>query len=302
MKLSVLLKKYDLCGDYKIYNEKEFDTLALTQSDVKEANCTFVEDKKYIDFISENVTMIIANEETGELLKNTGRGMCIVDNPRNTYFKLHNALADSKEYVRTKFETTIGKDCTISKLSSIDRNNVIIGDNVIIEDFVVVYPNTTIGNDCIIRSGVKLGSVDFEFKKDRNEIFGVKHYGGLILKKNVEIQCNSVVNRALYPWDNTVIREFTKIDANVMISHGVKIGKRNMIVAGTVIGGRTEIGDDCWIGISASVKNGLTIGDNARINLGSVVTKNVEAGESVTGNFAIKHDKFISNLKAQSNE
>ena len=56
-------------------------------------------------------------------------------------------------------------------------------------------------SNCIIRSGVKLGSVDFEFKYDGNHIFGVNHYGGIVIEDNVEIQCNSVVNRGLYPWD-----------------------------------------------------------------------------------------------------
>ena len=82
-----------------------------------------------------------------------------------------------------------------------------------------------------------------------------------------------------------------------MISHGVKIGARNMIVAGSVIGGRTLLGDDCWVGLSATLKNGISVGNGARINLGAVVTKNVAAGESVTGNFAIDHDNLKGQLK-----
>ena len=32
--------------------------------------------------------------------------------------------------------------------------------------------------------------------------------------------------------------------------------------------------------------------------MGSVVTKSVASGDSVTGNFAINHEDFIENLKA----
>ena len=52
-------------------------------------------------------------------------------------------------------------------------------------------------------------------------------------------------------------------------------------------------------GLSATIRNGITIGNGARINLGSVVTKDVTLGESVTGNFAINHSKFLLNLKNQ---
>ena len=302
MKLSDLLEKYQIEKNFKIKNEQDFDTLALIQSNIEIPNCTFIDDKKYIEFISNFVRMVIVTPEIAAELNLEYAGICVVENPRNTYFKLHNALKNSPEYVRPSFKTKIGKNCKISNRASIAENNVIIGDNVIIDDFVMIHADTRIGNNCIIRSGAKLGSVDFEFKRDGNEIFGVEHYGGLILKNNVEVQCNTVINRALYPWDDTNIGEFTKIDANVMISHGVKIGARNMIVAGSVIGGRTLVGNDCWIGLSATIKNGLSIGDGARINLGAVVTQDVAEGKSVTGNFAIDHDKFLSNLKEQIKE
>ena len=88
----------------------------------------------------------------------------------------------------------------------------------------------------------------------------------------------------------------------VHIAHGVKIGKNVMVVANSGIGGRTVIGDDCWIGFASTLRNGITIGDRARVNMGSVVTKSVASGGSVTGNFAINHEDFIENLKAIKNK
>lgn len=46
----------------------------------------------------------------------------------------------------------------------------------------------------------------------------------------------------------------------------------------------------------------ITIDDCAWVSLGPVVTKNVPAGEIVTGNFAILHQKFMRNLKASLTE
>ena len=42
----------------------------------------------------------------------------------------------------------------------------------------------------------------------------------------------------------------------------------------------------------------IDIGKGARVNIGSVATRDVEPGKAVTGNFAIDHDRFISNLKS----
>lgn len=297
MILSELLLKYKIVDDYTIKNEQDFDTLALSRSDINFKVCTFIVDRRYLSDISENVTMVFTTPDIGVDLDIEGVGVCCVDNPRNVFFKLHNALENSKDYKRHIFKTTIGHNCQISKMSSIAENNVFIGDNVVIEEFVVIRENTVIGDNCIIRAGVKIGSVDFEFKYDNEKIFGVNHYGGVVIGDNVEIQCNSIVNRGLYPWDNTVIGDYTKMDAAVFVSHGVKIGNKNMITGHSIIGGRTLIGDGCWIGLNSTIRNGIVIGDNARVNMGSVVSKNVETGQSVTGNFAIDHDRFIDVIK-----
>lgn len=70
-----------------------------------------------------------------------------------------------------------------------------------------------------------------------------------------------------------------------------------MIAAGATFGGRTVLGDGVWIGVGATVINGITVGEKARVNIGSVATRSVPDGGSVTGNFAIEHEKFIENLK-----
>ena len=49
--------------------------------------------------------------------------------------------------------------------------------------------------------------------------------------------------------------------------------------------------------ISASISSEILIGDGASITIGSVVVKNVAAGQRVTGNFAIDHKRVISFLR-----
>lgn len=298
MKISELIKRY-LGVECIVHNEVDVDTLGLVASNLDKPFCTFVDSPKFIEDVPANAKMILTTKEIFEMISidDVHFGICVVDNPRLSFFKLHNALFDSEEYKRSTFKTVIGNNCNISTLSSIAENNVVIGNNVIIEEFVVIRENTCIGDNCIIRSGAKIGGTDFEFKREGDSIFGVNHYGGVILGKNVEVQYNSGINKALYPWDDTVIGDYTKVDMLVHIAHGVKIGESCMIVANSGIGGRTVIGNNSWIGFASTIKNGLVLGDNVRVNMGAVVTKSVNSGESVTGNFAIEHSKFIENIK-----
>ena len=113
----------------------------------------------------------------------------------------------------------------------------------------------------------------------------------------MEIQYNTCVDRAVYPWDNTMIGDFCKIDNLVHVAHAVKIKENVMVVAQSGIGGRVEIEPNTWVGFGATISNGLKIGESARANIGAVVTKNIDAGNSVSGNFAIKHERFLENLK-----
>ena len=47
----------------------------------------------------------------------------------------------------------------------------------------------------------------------------------------MEVQNNTYIDRAIYPWDNTVIGECTKIDNLVHIGHAVKLGHGCMVVS-----------------------------------------------------------------------
>lgn len=297
MKLSKIFPQF-YQEKYTFINEREIETLALAVADLDVPFCTFVTAEEYLEHLSENVKMIITTSAIAQSVKEDAPyGLCLVDNPKNVFFKLHNYLGEHKDYARTSSPTSIGSGTKISHLAVIADQNVSIGRNCLIEEFAVIRENTIIGDNCIIRSGVKIGGSDFEFKRDGETIFGVNHYGGVIIGNDVEVQYNSGINRALYPWDNTVIGDYTKVDMLVHLAHGCKVGKSCMIVANSGIGGRVEIGDDSWIGFASTIRNGLKIGRNCRINMGSVVTKDVPDGMAVSGNFAIDHEKFLAYMK-----
>ena len=261
--------------------------------------CTFVDNEYYLEKLSDNIQMVLIGEDLLDTLKQYRKsyGICVVENPRLTYFRIHNYLVNDISYRRTDFKTRIGTNCNISSQAVIADKNVIIGNNVTIEEFAVIRENTVINDNSIIRAGCKIAGEGFEFKNTSEEVFHVSHIGGVIIGESVEIQYNTCIDKAIYPWDNTVIGDHVKIDNLVHIGHAVKVDSRTMIVANSGIGGRVSIGEDVWIGFGATIRNGIHIGDRARTNMGSVVTRNVGTEEAVTGNFAIPHKDFIANLK-----
>lgn len=301
MLLSDIFKEYGFYKEVIIKNEKSFDYLGLTASDVDGLLCVFLDNEKYIGNIKRNVRMIITNKNIAEELKSTDYGICIVDRPREVFFHIHNYISNRYNKSDKRIETKIGSNCSISNLSSISKYDVLIGNNVIIEEFVVVRENTTIGDDSIIRAGSIIGGQGYEFKRTDQGILSVTHAGGVIIGNNVEIQYNTCIDKGVYEWDSTVIGDNCKIDNLVHIAHGVKISSNSMIVANVGIGGRTIIGKNTWIGFASTITNGISIGDNARANIGSVVTKSIPDGTSYTGNFAVEHDIFMKNLKKSLN-
>ena len=287
------IEKFNL----NIKREVEFDSLGLLISNIDKRLLTFIDNEKHLqDVLLKSNVMILTTAEISEKLpKNKGVAVCT--DPRNVFFELHNLLFDNESYVRKSFKTVIGNNCEISTLAHIDSQGVIIGDNVVLEEFVSIKSGTVIGNNSIIRTGSIIGSSGFEFKRKQNTIFGVQHFGGVILGENVEIKCNTVVDKAIYPWDNTCIGNYTKIDNLVHIGHACKIMESVMIPANSVIGGRVVIENGVWIGIGSAIRNGIHIGKDSRVNMGAVVTKDVPDNGSVTGNFAIDHQDFIRKLK-----
>lgn len=282
--------------DYKSSGNTRFDTLGLLGANVDMNICSFIVDARYKDNISDNVSVLLVPEDLANDIDVDG--ICIVDNPRLAFFSIHNFLCTKPDYVRREEKTVIGDNAQISDLAYIAEKNVVIGNNVTIEEFVSIKENVVIGDNCIIRAGSIIGGEGFEQKRTSDAVMAVKHAGGVVIGDNVELQQNNCVDKAIYPWDNTEIGDYCRTDNKVHIAHGVKMRKRVLIAACTCVAGRVTLEDDVWIGPGVTLINGMHVGKGARVNIGSVATKDVPEGNSVTGNFAIDHHKFIDYIKS----
>ena len=262
--------------------DMSFEKLSLVVADFEERRLTFVDDPKYADSVPKN-SLVMTTSEIAPLLG--AKDICICEKPRIIFFRIHNFLSGKDDYKRRHFITQIGNDCIISPLAKIAENNIIIGNNAIIEEFVSIKENTVIGNNCIIRAGSVIGGEGTQFMRDGEKILFVIHAGGVIIGNDVQIQHNSCIDCAVYPWDNTLIGDSVKVGSCVLIGHAVRIDANVMIMSCSCIAGRVHVMKNSWIGPSVTIVNGITLGENSRVNIGSVAMKDVEEGGSITGNF-----------------
>ena len=293
MRISEKIKKYLPNEQFEVFNEKDVSTLGFFDCE-EETVCCFVGAKKFISRVPDNAKMLIVPENLKEdVIKSCDAGVITVKKPQKVFWDLHQALEQDLDYVRDDFENRISSTATIGKFVSIAPRNVVIEDGVVIEDFVTIYENVHIKRGSIIRSGSRIGSIGFQEIGDGESISTINHYGGVVIGENVDIQNNSCVDKGLFPSDDTFIGNETKIDNMVHIAHATRIGSRCEIAANAVIAGRCIIGDGVWIGLGVLVRNFVNVGNDSRLNIGSVVVNDVPEGASVSGNYAIDHNKFM---------
>lgn len=253
--------------------------------------CTFLEKKELEPFLPKNVNIVICTHNMEV------HADCVIktSNPRDLFYELH-----MKFGMRLEQPSLISEKANVSTHAIVSKRNVIIEEDVVVEANAVIHDNVHIKSGSVIRAGAIVGGAGFQMHKFVDgPIHYIEHYGGVLIGNNVEVQQNSCIDKAIFSWDKTEIGDNTKIASQVQIAHGTKIGSRNLIASGSNFGGRVQCGDDNWFGLSSVISNGIKIGSGCRVNLGSVVTKNIENGMSVSGNFAIAHDTFIRNLKGQ---
>lgn len=256
---------------------------------------SFIEDLKYVTQLNNNNSIkgIFCTQEIASSgLIRADIDLIIVDEPKWFFFSIVDYLAKNQE----RQSTIIDSSSEISPQAYISPVGVKIGKNCKIDPNVTILSDVIIGDNVIIRAGSVLGTDGFEHKKTRRGILSVAHNGEVIIHDNVEIGANSHVAKG-FSYRPTIIGESTKLDAFVHYAHGVQSGKECLIVAHAMIGGNVDIGNKVWIGPSAVITNRIVLEDNCFITLGSVVTRGVKQGETVTGNFAIPHQKFLKNFK-----
>jgi bifunctional UDP-N-acetylglucosamine pyrophosphorylase/glucosamine-1-phosphate N-acetyltransferase len=209
-------------------------------------------------------------------------------------------LADLERFVRTR---TITRMMLEDGVTFVDPKNAYISEDAVIGRDTVIFPNVTvegdavIGKGCVIRAGTRIVNSKIA---DGVEILD----NCLIADSTVGEGCK--VGPMAHLRGNAVIADEAKVGNFVelkktTLGKGSKanhltylgdatIGERTNIGAGTITCNydgknkhRTNIGSDVRIGSDTMLVAPVSVGDGAVTGAGSVVTKDVEAGELVVG-------------------
>jgi UDP-3-O-[3-hydroxymyristoyl] glucosamine N-acyltransferase len=265
-------------------------TLGLVDSG-RPKTLTFLDDRRFLSQLqaNRNISAVITTTEHYDCVKNTDIAVLISDDPRYDFYSIYNYLCQ-KTYASTP--TRIDRTAIVHPQAYVSDYNVTIGAGCIIEPMACVMPDVEIGERCIIRAGAVVGLEGYEKKWTRKGVLSVIHTGKVIIQDDVEIGANTCVAKGMPLFRDTFIGSGTKINGLAFIGHCVSIGRDCLVHLSASVSGGSMVEDRVWIGPKATISNRLRVGTGARISLGSVPP----CGH-VTGNFAVEHEIFISNLK-----
>ncbi len=162
-----------------------------------------------------------------------------------------------------------------------------VGQGGLLYPHVAVMERVHIGDRCVLHPGARIGGDGFGFVPWDGHWEKVPQTGTVIIGDDVEIGCNTTVDRATF--GATRIGSGTKIDNLVQIGHNVEIGEHCVIAGMVGISGSVKIGNHVRIGAAAGIAGHITIGDGASIGARSGVAHSVPPGGAVSGFPAVEH-------------
>lgn len=194
--------------------------------------------------------------------------------------------------------TVIGAGCRIGEMTRIYDNVSIgegttIGARCIIYPGVRIYPGMVIGDGVILHANCVIGGDGFGNSPQPDGTWEkIEHLGKVIIGNNVEIGCNTTVDRA--EMEATIIHDGVKIDNLCMIAHNVEIGENTVMAAQCGIAGSTKLGKNCILAGQVGLVGHLEIADRTTFGAQSGVMHSVkDPGQIFMGSPSLPHMEFL---------
>lgn len=222
------------------------------------------------------------------------------------------SISIAEKYLRE----SINKKHMLNGVSIINPETVTIGHNVSIEGGAVIYPNTYITGNTIIKKGSKIGPNTEVHSSLVDEHVRIKHS----LVFDSEIKRDSVIGPFAHLRNGAIIGEDNRIGNFVEVKKsttgkGTKAahlayigdattGKNVNFGCGSITvnydginKNQTIIGDDVFIGCNTNLVAPVTVGDRVFIAAGSTVTRDVPSGAlAIARNKQINKEDYAKNF------
>jgi UDP-3-O-[3-hydroxymyristoyl] glucosamine N-acyltransferase len=189
----------------------------------------------------------------------------------------------------------IGARCQIGAFCCVGRS-AILGPECTLYPHAVLYPGARLGRGVVLHAGVVVGADGFGFVSAEGKHWKFPQIGHAEVGDDVEIGCNSCVDRAAL--DETQVGAGTKIDNLVQVGHNVQIGEGTLIAAQAGLAGSSKVGRQAVIGGQVGIADHVRIDDGAIVGAqaGIPTGKHIPAGELVWGTPARPIRKYLQQL------
>ena len=160
------ISKFKEIGSVTIVVDGEFQSLG-TLNHQKPGMLTYLESHDYLQEVLRNpdISCLITKPELVSLIIPDYKiAVAVSENPKRSFFVIHNYLARKTDFYSRNYETTIGSNTIIHPRAFVSPNNVTIGENCDIGPNVTILEDTTIEDNVVIRPGTVIGSEGYEFK------------------------------------------------------------------------------------------------------------------------------------------
>jgi UDP-3-O-[3-hydroxymyristoyl] glucosamine N-acyltransferase len=241
----------------------------------------------------------IITKPGNEALVPAQMSLALANDPVSASLKVHERLCEIDGFLWRSFDSEIDPSARVHPSAVIAERDVKIGPGAVVGPTSVVLERSVLERDVRIGVGVVVGLDAFEIFEEANPRRILKQAGGVWLEPGATVLAKCTLVKATFG-GFTRIRRNAMVDVLIHIAHDVVVGEAATVVACAEISGRCELGDGSYIGPNACIRNGVKIGRNATVSMGSVVTRDVPDDETVTGNFAVRHEdwlRFVKSLK-----
>ncbi len=282
--------------------------------DATKSELSFVSNSKYVkDVEVSNAGAIIVDAKTANAVP-SGCVALVVDAPYLQMAILSKSFAPMVEdnslpvaeigegsVVSSKAEIAngakIGKNCTILAGVYVGAESV-IGDNTTLYSNVVIYRDSVIGSDCMIHANTTIGADGFGFATNKlGEHTKIYQNGNVIIEDDVEIGCNSCIDRAAF--GSTLVKKGVRIDNLVQIGHNCELGEYSVFVAQSGVAGSTTFGRNCVMGGQAATAGHLSVAPFSTFAARSGITNDVKESGKTFGGFPLLEQRVWLKLQVK---